>query len=141
MGMSISGAELMITRLRNIAKKVPDHARRTMNNAADKIVVRAKLFCPRDTGALEDSIHKEVVSESNQRLAINIVAGEGLAYAVMIHENYDDDHPGPNTAAKREANPGVDIGSHFLTRAVEEQKAKMEKMMIEAVTSAIEETK
>lgn len=141
MGMSISGADILVSRLRNIAKKVPDHARRTMNNAADKIVERAKLMCPHDSGALENSIHKEVVSETNQRLAINIVAGEGLDYAVMIHENYDENHEGPNTRLKQAANPGVVIGRHFLTRAVDEQKAKMDKMMIEAVTSAIEETK
>lgn len=137
MAMVLYGGDELVAILRNIAKKVPDHARRTMNNGADKIVERAKLFTPVETHALENSIHKVVSYESNRRLAIDIVAGEDLDYASLIHENYESLGVGPGTAAKRQANPDVYIGSHFLTRAVEEQEPKLEKMMIETIVSVV----
>jgi hypothetical protein len=141
MGIQISGVAKVVTMLRNVAQKVPDHARRTMHNGADEIVERAKLFCPRDTGALEDSIHKEVGYGARRRLEIDVVAGQGLDYAEMIHENYEGlpNTPGKNTVEKMAENPGVLIGSKFLTRAADEQAPKLERMMIEAVTEVVEE--
>lgn len=139
MGLKIFGADKVVAFLRNMALKVPDHARRTMHKSADEIVIRAKLFCPHDTGALEDSIHKEVGYGVRGRLEVDIVAGEGLDYATMIHENYENvvQHPGPGTEAKMAANPGVVIGSKFVTRAVDEQAPKMAPKMIEAIQTII----
>lgn len=139
MAVVVYGAEALVALLRNVAVKVPDHARRTMHRGADLIVERAQLFTPVETHALEQSIHKEVGFEGNRRLTIDVVAGEGLDYASLIHENYESMHPGPGTIAKREANPGVYIGEHFLTRAVDEQAPKLEKMVIEAVVGVMGE--
>lgn len=145
MGMTLRGLGALKTELHNIAEKVPENGRKVMHRGADKIVERAKLFTPHDTGALENSIRQEAGYEGRGRLTIMITFGgesDGVdtdAYAMEIHENYDRLHPGPGTLLKMEANPGVDIGDHFLTRAVEEQEPKLEKAMIEAVTSTIEE--
>lgn len=139
MPMTVLGADALIATMRNIAVKVPDHARRTMNRGADLIVERAQLFTPVDTHALEQSIHKETGFEGRGRLTIDIVAGGGAIddYASEVHENYEHMHPGPGTIAKREQNPGVYIGEKFLTRAVEEQEPKLVKMMIETIVNVM----
>jgi hypothetical protein len=141
-----TGIGTIKAKLRNIAQKVPDHAARTMRQGAENIVVMAKLQCPHDKGALEDSIHaEEMINEGNKRLAIDIVAGgvvDGVdvdQYAVQIHEHYEDVKPGPNTLAKMAANPGVVIGSKFIDRAVDNSEAPLIAKMIEATVQVIRE--
>ena len=141
MGIEMYGADRVIAMLRNMAIKVPDNASRTMHSGADKIVDRAKLFCPRDTGALEDSIHQETTYGTRRRLQIDVIAGEGLDYATLIHENYNElfPIPGPNTRLKMEQNPGVDIGEKFLTRAADEQAPRMATKIIEIVEAIVKD--
>jgi len=143
--MKLYGADDLRASLRNIATKVPENGRKVMHRAADKIVERAQLFCPVDLGNLEESIHKEVKYEQRGRLAIDIVAG-GLvggvdvdAYASEIDENYESMRPGPGTIAKRDANPGVYVGEHFIDRAVEEQAPKLEAALIEVTAQTMAE--
>ncbi|AMB48264.1 HK97 gp10 family phage protein [Methylobacterium sp. AMS5] len=138
--LKTSGFEGVMAMLRNVAEKVPENARKTMHRGADTIVREAKLNAPVDKHNLEESIRKEVnYTGLRRRLSISIVAGGQVngvdvdEYAMEVHENYDDARPGPGTAAKRDANPGRQIGSHYLTRAVEDQKAKLEKAVIQAV--------
>lgn len=139
--VKIEGLEDLRQILHNIAEKVPNNARGVMHRGADKIVERAKLFTPRDTGALEDAIHQESSYGYRGRLTIEIICGGGVNpktgqpvddYAAEIHESYNDEHPGPGTVAKMNANPGVVIGDHFMTRALDEQAPKIEAAMIEA---------
>jgi hypothetical protein len=145
MGGKLYGADALRTALRNIADKVPENGRKVMHRAADKIVERAKLFCPVDLGNLEDSIHQETTYEGRGRLAIDIVAGGEFggidvdAYASEIDENYSSMHPGPGTIAKRNANPGVYIGEHFIDRAVAEQEPKLEAALIEVTSQTMAE--
>lgn len=146
--MTVTGAGELITYLRNMAKVVPDHARRTMNNGADKIVAEAKLNTPVDTHALEEAIHKEVSKGNRGRLQIDIVVNgfvhgvDVSIYALKVHEAYETEvaprGPGKGTLAKMAANPGRIIGSKFLERAVEDEAPKMVKMMIQAVTEVLE---
>lgn len=137
--MKLFGADQLMARLRSLADKVPGNGRKVMHRAADKIVLRAKLFTPVDDGNLEDSIRKEATYEDRRRLAIDIVAGGYMngvdvdAYASEINENYSSMHPGPNTIAKMDANPGVIIGEHFIDRAIDEQRDKLGKAIISAV--------
>ena len=137
--MRLEGTAELLASLRNISDKVSSTARKTMHRGADRIVKRAKLYAPVDTGALVDSIHKEVgYDDQNRRLEIDIVAGgevDGVdvdAYVLEIHENYESMKPGKNTLAKMAANPGVLIGSKFLERAVDEEREKLEREVIVA---------
>jgi len=148
--MKVIGAEQLQAVLRNIGKKVPENARKVMHRGADKIVERAKLFAPHDTGALEDSIHKEVSYESafGGRLAIDVIAGgfvDGVNvddYASEVHENYDTKNEGPGTIAKQNEHPDVLVGGKFLERAVDEQEPKLQANMIETIVAVVkDETK
>ena len=49
-----------------------DHAHKVLESIADDVVEDAKHYCPVRTGALRDSIRKEVTAE-----AVNVVAGGG----------------------------------------------------------------
>jgi len=146
MGLKVTGVDEVILQLRNIAEKVPDHARRTMHNVSDKIVELAQLQAPVDKHNLEQSIHKEVFTEDNRRLAIDIKAGGEVngvnvdEYAVQIHENYSDMKPGKGTLAKMAANPGVQIGEKFLERAYDKYEDKLEKMMIADISKDVDVT-
>jgi len=103
------------------------------------------LYAPVDDGQLERSIHLEKGYEDNGRLMIAVVAGgmvDGInvdAYAALIHENYESMKPGPNTIAKRDANPGVYVGGKFLDRAAKDSAEKLEKAIIKVVTDDLRE--
>ena len=133
------GVEDLVLQLRNTADRVSGTARKTMHRNADKIVELAQLQTPVDKHNLEQSIRKEVGYGARGRLEIDIVVGgfvNGVNvdhYAAEVHENYDDDNPGPNTEAKRNANPGVQIGHHYLERAVDKYRPKLQREMIEDV--------
>ena len=146
-GLKSYGYGEVKAKLRTSAQKVPDHAARSMRTSAKKIALLAKLQCPHETGALEDSIHlEEMINEGNRRLMIDVVAGgmsDGVdtdKYAVLIHENYESiGKPGPGTLAKMAANPGVVIGSKFVERAVDNSEERLIKAMIQVVTEVIVE--
>lgn len=143
--VKVTGVEELMVRLRNIAVKVPDNARKVMHRGADRIVDEARLNAPVDTHDLENSIQKEVAYAGNRRLQIDITVGSALSgydvdrYAVRVHENYEGmlvNGPGPGTLAKMAANPTRIIGSQFLTRAMEAEREKLGKAMIEAIQEA-----
>lgn len=141
--MGVTGIEEVYVALRHEAERVADSARKTMHRATDRIVREAQLNAPVDKHNLEKSIRKEKVSEGNERLALNVTMGgyvNGVnvdAYAVEVHENYDDARPGPETQAKRDANPGRHVGRKFLERAVAEELPKLEKALISATVRNI----
>lgn len=148
-GMKVSGIEQLLARLRNTADKVPETARKTMHRGADRIVELARLQSPVDLHNLEESIRKEVAYEDGRRgrLRIDIAVG-GIVngvnvdqYAVKVHEAYEisvaPNGPGPGTLAKMRANPGVIIGSKFLERALEKERAKLTRDMIAAITEVL----
>lgn len=143
--MKIYGDQQLIAKLRNLAEKVPANARKVMHRQSAAIVDRAKLFAPVDDQELEDLIHAEKGYESRGRLKIDIVVGGTVRgvdvdrYALLIHENYESMKPGPNTEAKRAANPGVYVGGKFLERAVDESAPKLEKAMIRQIMEDMEE--
>ena len=146
MEMRADGLDELVVMLQAAGARVKESTRKVMNREAPKIVERAKLFCPVDTGELEESIHMEKgYEEDSGRLMIAIVAGGEVngvnvdAYAALIHENYESMKPGPNTIAKREANPGVYIGSKFLTRAAMESEDKLKKAVIQVVEEDLRE--
>ena len=136
----------VVTSLENIARKVPDNARKTMRRAAERIVRQAKLYVPEDTGTLMNSIRLESSYGVRGRLQINVVAGgAGYAtpkgrpldqYAAIIHELYDELAPGPRTLEKMAANPGK-VGARFLSRAAQEEEGAIQDHMIEAITQVI----
>ena len=144
--MKMVGADQLTVKLRNLGEKVADRARKTMRRNADIIEREAKLNAPRDTGALEDSIHQVLSYGFRNRLQIDIECGgfvDGVnvdEYAAMIHENYESLHPGAGTVAKRLANPGRYIGSKFLERAFEAQRDKLLRDAIEDVNESIRES-
>ena len=141
MNMFAKGFDSVLAKLRNVAEKVPATGRKTMHRGADKIVLIAKDMCPFDTGALEGSIHQELQYENHGRLAIDIVCGgmvEGVdvdQYAMRIHENYNEMNPGYGTILKQQR-VDVKVGGKFLTRAVDSQKDRLSRDIIEAVITA-----
>lgn len=131
--MKVAGLGAVQTQLRNIARRVPEESRKVMGRKANEIVKLAKLMVPEDTGALMDSIRIERGYETNGgRLFINVVAGNQIVtlengrqidlnqYALIVHENYSAMTPGEKTIAKQRANPSVQVGEKFLTRAAEQ---------------------
>jgi hypothetical protein len=141
MRTTIHGVEQVKSHLRYVADTVPKNARKSFHAAADHIVEESKLNAPHDDGELEDSIHQEVKYEARGRLQIDIVAGGIIRgvdvdqYAVIIHENYEGQlkhGPGKNTLAKMAANPGRYIGSKFIQRAIDAEKPRLDRAMVEA---------
>lgn len=145
MKMSVHGAGDIVARFRNLAEKVPENARKTMHRSADRVVVEAKLNAPVDDHELEDSIRKEIGYSAKRRLQVDIVVGgivrgvDVSRYAAEIHENYESKNPGPNTLAKRAAHPGRYIGSKFLARAVNAERARLRADMIRVIVQTIRE--
>lgn len=137
--MKITGVGSVISHLTNVARKVGQDSRGAMKRSADRIVKEARANVPVDTHDLESSIEARKTYEDNtRRLQIEIVAGEGLEeYALKIHEGVYN--LGPKSRAKQEADPSHIVGPKFLERAVEEERAGLERRQIEAVTRAIEE--
>lgn len=137
--------------LRNIASRVPDTARKTMHRAAVRIVERAKLYVPEDTGDLKNSIRLETSYGVRGRLEINIVMGGRTVvrsdvtggrevdldqYALIIHESYSSMNPGKKTLAKMEQNPGK-VGERFLTRAFDDDRNFLERDMVQSIEQII----
>jgi hypothetical protein len=145
MEMRVEGLDQLLITLQHGGEKVKDNARKVMKREADKIQERAVLYAPVDDGQLERSIHLEKGYEDNGRLMIAVVAGgivDGInvdAYAALIHENYESMKPGPNTIAKRDANPGVYVGGKFLDRAAKDSAETLEKAIIKVVTDDLRE--
>lgn len=152
MKFKVSGVGRVSAQLRQIGERSSDKARGRMKRAADRIVLRAKLYVPEDEGALKESIRIEKTYEGRGRLAVEVVAGNAEAilangklinvdqYAWIIHERYASMKPGKNTRAKMEANPGVEIGQGFMTRAYEEEVEKLEEVLTEVITQIIKES-
>lgn len=137
--LKVSGAGEVVARLKHAGERVKDGARKSMHRGADRIVREARLNTPVDKGNLEASIVKDVTYVDRGRLQIEVVVGGFVGgvnvdeYAAEIHENYDDENPGPRTALKRQANPGRLVGSKFLERAIEDNREKIEAAMIAVV--------
>lgn len=140
--------------LRSIGARVPDTARKQMHRSAARIVERARLYVPEDEGNLRESIRIEKSYGNRGRLQIDVVVGGHTVvkasgreidldqYAALVHEAYETsvanvNGPGPNTLAKMMANPGVRIGSFFLTRAAENEQERLARNIIEETTKVI----
>lgn len=151
--LNIYGMGHAVSMLRSIGERVPDAARGQMKRSAQRIVELAQLYVPEDTGDLKKSIRIERSYGENGRLEIDIVAGDETVmklggriinldqYAALVHEAYErlvaPHGPGPKTLAKMEANPGVHIGSHFLTRAGEDEEPKLEEKLVALIDKIV----
>jgi HK97 gp10 family phage protein len=143
--MKVTGLDELLVKFEHAAQKVPDNARKVMHREAAKVVKKAQLYAPVDKHNLEKAIHIEKSYGTRGRLSISIVVGgvvDGVnvdQYAALIHENYESMKPGAETIAKRDANPGVDIGRKFLERAAAESKKRLESALIKSVMSDMKE--
>lgn len=136
--------------LKNVAQKAPAHAARTLRRLVNRIVEKAKDYAPEDTAAMINSIEVQESRGPRNRLQLTILLGgsgtinvggreiEVGKYAEIIHERYEEvvKTPGARTQEKMAHNPGK-VGSHFLTRAAEEEKKTMNAAVIEAVKQVI----
>lgn len=153
--MTVTGVGHVEGMLRNIAKRVPDAARGQMKRSAARVVKMAQLYVPEDEGLLRDSIRIEKTYGDRGRLQIDIIAGRQIVtnsegrlvnldqYALMVHEAYETavapNGPGKNTKKKMAANPGADIGSGFLFRALQEESEAFERVLVQVVNRVIME--
>lgn len=146
----VSGMGAVQMQLRNIAQKVPAHAARTMQRAANRIVETAKIMVPEDTGNLMESIRIERGVQADRRIFINVIAGNQTVtlpngkeidlnqYALIIHENYDQMNPGEKTLDKMAKYPDYQIGARFLSRAAERERPVLERSMIQGIKQIID---
>lgn len=145
--LKITGYNELQARLQYLTGKVPENARKAMHRMADAVVKQAKINAPRDRGNLEESIRKEVQYGYQGRLSIVIVMGGMVGgvdvdeYAIQVHENYDDAHPGPTTEYKRTLYPGEFIGSKFLERAIKKYEPKFETTIRAEIERTINDAK
>lgn len=147
----------VVTGLKNIAQRVPEHAARTMRRAAARIVKNAQDYVPEDEGDLMRSIRAEERRGARNRLEIDITVGGQTVvkkngrvvnldqYAAIVHENYEGmlwgeygDGPSDKTLEKMAANPGK-VGSKFLSRAASEEEETLQSKMIADITQVIKE--
>lgn len=147
--MKFRNGDKVITDIQSTGERVVEGARKVMHSAAARIVKRAKLYAPIDTGDLIEAIQaKKRYVGARGRLAYEIIADGEVAsgrnvsdYAAVVHEAYETqiavNGPGRNTQAKMDANPGVFIGSKFLERAHEEEGERLRPRLIEAITTVI----
>lgn len=149
MKVKIKGMAAARMELRSVGEKVPETARKQMHRSAARIVKRAQLYVPEDEGLLKNSIRIEKSYGVRGRLQIDVVAGDATVfnaagreidlnqYAWIIHERYRDMTPGAKTVEKRAANPEAYIGEKFLERASEEERAALERNIIDDITKII----
>lgn len=144
-GLKIFGVGSLIVKMRNVAKKVPDNARKAMHRGAEHIVDEAKLNAPVLTHAIEDSIRIEKEYGERGRLQIDVVAGGYVdgkdvdAYVALIHENYDKMKMGKLSELKQAAHPEREVGGKFLERARAAEEPKIKAALIEATLEGIRE--
>lgn len=138
----------------SLEKLVPEGARKQMNRSAEQIVKVARIQTPADLENLENAIRILKSYGYRGRLQIDIgvePTGEEVNYngkpidvndyAAIIHENYEQYEPGENTKKKRLAYPSYYIGSGFLTRAVENERPKLQRQLVTVINRIIlEET-
>lgn len=145
--MVTKGMGYNIMLLRNYAKEIPDHAARTMQRAANRIVKNAKNYVPEDTGDLMNSIRIEKSRGARGRTQVDVIVGnmEGKVrevdlnhYAALVHESYElwAKKPSDKTKAKMARFPGK-VGSGFLTRAASEEEAVLASKMITEIQRLI----
>ena len=153
--MTVRGVGHVQSMLRNIAKRVPDAARGQLKRSSNRVVALAKKMAPVDEGHLEDSIRIEKTYGTHGRLQIDIIAGRQTvtkmngksvnldAYALMVHEAYETlvapNGPGEGTKEKMRMNPGIQVGSGFLFRALQTEQKSFDRVMIQVVNKIIME--
>ena len=102
-----------------------------LREEAEEVATGGKLRAPVNKdprivgGTLRESIHAEEPEDGPNGPQVRVVAGEGLSYARIQHENEDYEH---------------DVGeSHFLTKAVDEQRPTITRNVRRAMREAVEE--
>ncbi len=149
-GFRETGAGAVQIQLRNIARKVPENARKVMRRGAEKTAELARSFTPEDTKALVDSIRVESgYQEGSGRLFINVIVANKIitlpsgrtldlnTYALIIHESYSQMKPGDGTLAKMARSPGVIVGERFMDRAAAKMAPAIEQEMIQVISQTI----
>lgn len=148
----VTGIQENRLELRQLGLNAVDGASKQMRRAANNIVETAKEYVPEDSSALKNSIRVEADrSGINGRLQIDVVVGGQIVdrdngdvfmadvnldqYALIIHENYEAYKPGPRTLAKMAGPNGSKVGSHFLSRAAEEEEEKLRKQMFDLLST------
>ncbi len=144
MRMKASGIASVQASFRTIGKRIPLETREELVAAREDVIELAKLQTPVDKFNLEESIREGEELDGAGHLKLEVVAG-GMVhgvnvdlYAAKVHEFYElIGKPGPGTREKMAANPGVQIGSGFLTRALETIRETMTGRMTKVVRKII----
>lgn len=146
-GMKVSGVGQVVARFDNISRRVHRANREQMKRSSERVVSLARRMCPRLTGDLEETIQALPArdADANRRLTISVVAGgltpsgiDTSAYAIRVHEDYDEQHMGPETRLKQQGET-LQIGRHFLTRALEMEGERLPDDIFRTVMRVIEE--
>jgi hypothetical protein len=152
--ISATGIGHVRTMFRNLGRKVPDQARGQMRRASRRIVEQAQINVPEDEALLRDSIRIERTTGFRGRLQIDIVVGGQVVtnargkqidldrYALLVHEAYETavatKGPGKRTREKMLQYPQATIGSKFLERAVDKERARLQRNMTTIIDQIIE---
>lgn len=138
--MKVTGIKENMQRLRNIGETVQENARKNMHRAAARIEKTAKMMAPVDQGNLEAAIKTVKTYEGRGRLAIDVMVDtasgpERLAiYAIVMHEG--EYELGPKSLEKQASVPVI-VGNRYLTRAGDEERDRLNSLMIDIVEDSI----
>jgi hypothetical protein len=142
----IMNAAAMEAVLRNIAERANANAARTLKRASIRVRDLARMYAPRDTGALEKSLDYGAKREGRRNSYIVFVRGDAAAangktvgdYASIMETQLTP--VGRLKLGKRseaKATGGAPVGGGYLSRAVEKGSESINEEMMAAAISAL----
>lgn len=145
MGVRVTGASGVASRLENSGKRSSQAALKALRHGAEEIRDLASQMAPRRTGRLENSIKVEETSRGgiNGRTIIDIGVPDRVKaakYAWFVHEgiNFNDNPLRQRRSKEKQAqNPAVRVGAFFLERAINELEPDVRREVNRAVRRAL----
>lgn len=85
--MAVKGAALCTANLKIIFNAITDEAKDTTREwAEDTMLISRENFCPVDKGVLKSTGKVKTVSGTDREYKVELSYGEGIDYAVYVHE-------------------------------------------------------
>ena len=92
MKFTFTGAAEMQRKIQEEIERKKRQMGEGMRAEMERVAEKARDAVPVKTGALRDSIHATGPEFKGDRIEVGVVAGEGLDYAVVVHEDLSAHH-------------------------------------------------